>query len=186
MKKYKFTEKDVVLINFDVLFNNIEFEVLNELNNFSLIKDYKINLSNKDTKKIFYHYLIYNLCEEICNNKHKQKKVIVIPPNIREFHEMTNFCDNKELQLFINTLINHIKGKLPIIFYNSTNYIFESDNIHNSGEFEDIINVLSEKCNNISNKSFTFEKIKKFIKRFELTFLSEEYFNSIKTKLLLC
>ena len=28
-------------------------------------------------------------------------------------------------------------------------------------------------------------KIKKFIKQFELTFLSQEYFNSIKTKLLL-
>lgn len=186
MKRYKFTDKDLILINFDVLFNKIEVDILNELSKFHLITDYKFNLSNRDTKKIFYHYMIYEICEEICNNKHNHKKIIVIPPNIRDFHEITKFCDIKELQEFINVIINNIKGKLPIIFYKSSDYIFENDNITNSGEYDDIINILLEKCNNISNRSFTFEKIKKLIKRFELTFLSQEYFNSIKTKLLLC
>jgi len=39
-----------------------------------------------------------------------------------------------------------------------------------------------QKVKNVNNKNFTFEKIKQFAKRNELTFLSNDYLNQFKTK----
>ena len=189
MKKYLFfKENTLLLINFDVLLTTIELNCLNELDKYGLIKDYKIKLSKYDTKKIIYHHVIHGLCEEICNNTHRYKKVIVIPPKIRDFHELTNFCDINDIQTFINKLINKVKTILPFIIFFSNDYIFETDDIntYNTGEFKDILNILSEECDTMANKSINFKQIKQLVSKFKLDFLSQEYFNSIKTKLFLC
>lgn len=184
MKKY-FIEKenDLILINFDNVFSEIEVDCLNDLENFGLIKDYQINLSKKDTKKLIYHHVIHGLCEEIRLNKYNFRKVFIIPPEIRSFHEMTQFCDKKDLQILLDKLIKQLKNSLPFLIYSCDKYIFE-DNI-DYGEREDLIRILSELSDNHSDKGFTFEKIKRFASKFELEFLSKEYFNSIKNTLLL-
>lgn len=185
MKYLNFKQNNILLINFDEVFKGIESECLTELDSYGLIEDYKINLSKRDTKKLIYHHIIHGVCEEIRNNPNKQNKVIVIPPTIRDFHEITEFCDIDTLDKILKTLFKRLSNSLPFLIYFSNDYIFDEVLIPESGETKDIISIITEMSNTISEKSFTFEKIKKFSTQFELEFLSKEYFNCIKTKLLL-
>jgi len=183
MKKFLFyKEKHLLLINFDVLFESIEVDCLNELQEYGLVNNYQINLSKKDTKKIIYHHVIHGLCEEIRNNKHKYKKVIVVPPVLRSFHEITQFCHPEDLEELLRALIKRLNNSLPFVIYTAKDYIFEQEDIH-TGEMEDLTSILSTLCTTFSDKRFTFEKIKRFSEQFDLNFLSKDYFNSIKTTL---
>ncbi len=173
-----------MLINFDVLFKEIEVNCLNELDEYGQINDYQINLSKRDTKKIIYHNIIHGICEEIRLNENKQTKVIVIPPVFREFHQIMNFCDSEHLQILLKGLFKRLQNSLPFLIYFADDFIFD-DYVEESGETKDVVYMILEMTNTLSNKNFTFEKIKKFSNQFELEFLSQEYFNCIKTKLLL-
>ena len=184
MKYLDFKENNLLLINFDEVFKEIETDCLTELDKYGLIEDYKIKLSKRDTKKIIYHCIIHGLCEEIRNNPNKQNKVIVIPPSIRDFHEITEFCEIEDLEKILKVLFKKLSNSLPFFIYFANDFIFDEE-LEEGGETKDMICMINAMCNDISNKNFTFEKIKKFSKRFELEFLSKEYFNCIKTKLLL-
>ena len=179
-----YKEKHLLLINFDIIFSSIQVDCLNELQDYGLVKDYHINLSKSDVKKVIYHHVIHGICEEIRLNKHKDIKVIVIPPTFRPFHEIVKFCNPDILQRLMLTLIKRISNSLPFLIYFADEYIFENES-PDTGKLEDLLNILVEKSHNLRDKSFTFEKIKKFTAKFDLDFLSQEYFNCIKTKLLL-
>lgn len=184
MKKLIFFKKNnLVLINFDSVFTSIETEYLNELQKYSLIQNYKINLSNKDTKKLFYYFLIHGICEEILHNKHNYKKIIVVQPKLSAIHEIIKFCDEEKLQKFLINFFNKIHKSLPFLIWNSNKFIFNEE-LH-PGELEDIESILSGLYDEFSNKRFTFEKIKKLTTEYELDFLSQTYFNSIETRLFL-
>ena len=45
-----------------------------------------------------------------------------------------------------------------------------------------MVNACLSKIKQVSKKDYTFQKIKLFAKRYELTFLSDNYLNCIKTK----
>ena len=55
----------------------------------------------------------------------------------------------------------------------------------NDGKAQTTINSMISKINKIDISKFTFSEIKKFTKRYELTFLNKDYFNRLSTKLLL-
>lgn len=184
MKKYLFfKESNLMLINFEVLFSTIETDCLNDLQEYGLIENYQIDLSKKDTKKIIYHHIIHGICEEVRNNKHKHHKVIVAPTVFLSNHQITQFCNPEEFEILMKLLFKRLKNSLPFIIYSTKDEVFEED--VKSGEMIDLVAILSSLCNNLSNKRFTFEKVKKFSRQFDLNFLSNEYFDSIKTKLLL-
>jgi hypothetical protein len=183
-KLLRIEEENLLLINFDEVFKDIEINCLNELQEYGLLENFKIDLSKRDTKKILYHHIILGLCEEIRLNKDSNKKIVIIPPKIREFHEISQFCNLEELEPIINTLLKKLQRYLPFTMFFSEEYIFDKE-LEHSGERTDLINILSAMYTTNSDKKFTFEKIKKFTSQYELEFLSLEYFNSIKTKLIL-
>jgi len=185
MRKFLFLqENDLLLINFDSLFSEIEVNCLNDLHSYGLVKSFSVNLSKRDVKKLIYHHVIYGMCEEILCNKHNYRKVIVLPPKIREFHELSQFCPLEKLEPLLERLLKQLKNSLPFVIYKADEYLFEETSIDN-GKMQDMIGILSQLCINRTDKKFTFEKIKTFANKFDLTFLSKEYFNSIKTTLLL-
>lgn len=185
MKKFLFLNKHkLLLINFDQLFSDISINYLNDLNEYGLITDYKIKITKLDAKKLLYHHVTYGICEEIKNNKHDYKKIIVIPPEIRPFHEILDFCNKHELENILYGLLKKLQKTLPFVIYFSDSYIFQED-FDNTGEGEEVISILKGKLDKLDNSLFTYEKIKTFANKFDLTFLSKEYFDDIKTRLLL-
>lgn len=178
-------DKNLMLLNFDYLFTKIEIDILNEIQKYNLFVNNQINFSNKDIKKILFHNIIYGMCESIINNDSNYKKAIIIPPNIRTIHEISKFCNTYELEVFITKLSCQIKNKIPFIIYISNSFIFETADDANSGELLDLTNIIFEYIDRISNKTFTFEKIKKFSSQYDLSFLSKTYFDTVKTRLIL-
>jgi len=182
MLKY-INKQNIQLINFDIIFSKIEVILLNDLYQYNLIDNYSINLSNGDVKKLFYHHIIFGICEEILNSDKLYINVIVIPPSIRNFHEIIEFCSSEDINNLLKRLFVSIKSLFPFIIHVSDDYIFEND--VNSGETEELVNILYGMYTDRECAGYTFEKIKKFVDKYDLTFLSKDYFNSVKTRLLL-
>ena len=182
-KYLKIKEKQLVLIDFDEIMSSVEPDCINDLDSYGLVKDYFIDLSKSDVKKVLYHHLIHSICEEIKNNKDKSIKVIVVPPKITEEHEIAQFCDLEKLNKVIFVLMNKLKAYLPFVIHQSDEFIFEKG--LGEAKLDELTCILTQKAHDLENKTFTFEKMKKFARKFELTFLSKEYFNCIKTRLLL-
>ena len=185
MKKYLFNkENNMILINFIHILAEISSECLNDLDTFVLITNYQINLSNRDTKKLVYHHIIHGICEEIQKITHEHRKVIVIPPVLDNSSELAQFCSIDDFDPFVNKLLKSLQNLLPVVLYKSDENLFDGHEI-DSGKMQDILSIMSQLCHIKDSKNFTFEKMKKFSNTFELEFLSKDYFNSIKTKMLL-
>lgn len=185
MTKYIYCAKNnLILINFHAILKEIETNCLNELNNFGLVTDFQINLSNRDTKKLIYHHIIHGLCEEVRLTKTNSMKAIVIPSLINDDHEMIKFCNPEDFELFIHNLLRKLQNMLPFVLYQSKEDIFGDEPV-DSGSMQDIICIITELCSIKDSKTFTYERMKKFASQFDLEFLSNDYFNCIKTKMLL-
>jgi hypothetical protein len=76
---------------------------------------------------------------------------------------------------------------LPVRIFYSTFSLDYLNNKHqqNTGISKETILKIKSLAENRDFESFTFEKIKKFVKKEQLTFLDKTYFNSLKSKQLL-
>lgn len=164
-------DKNITLINLNDLFSEqISSKILNDL------KTYKLTdkpLSNKDVKKLFYHHIIYNITETILNKSSNSKPILLLSDS--QFTTQIDICkyyDELELLSFIAKLISKLETMLPVRVVYITACTPASM----------IIDASMQKVKTVSSKNFTFEKIKLFAKRNELTFLSNDYLNQFKTK----
>jgi len=174
-------EHKLALVPFEDIFIHIEKNFLNDLLLYDLLKDNKIDLRKKDTKKLIYHHLIYNICEEIINIKRKYKVDVCITYNSIYKESDSEICSYIDCNILYDQLIRTIKNiekTLYITFY----HLNENININNleSGEVIDILNLIITKMSRASTgKNVNFSKIRDFVKKFELTFLDEQYFRQI-------
>ena len=87
----------------------------------------------------------------------------------------------------MTAILRKIEKLLPIKFYISKysieylNHLIEK----NDGKAQTTINSMISKVNSLDISKFTFNNIKKFTKKYDLTFLNKDYFNRLSTKLLL-
>ena len=92
-----------------------------------------------------------------------------------------------EILTFLSNLLRKIEKLLPIKFYISKfsleylNYLIDKDD----GKAHTTINSMILKINKIDITKFTFSKMKNYTKRYELSFLNNDYFNRLSTKLLI-
>jgi hypothetical protein len=174
------------LVDFsDIFTSQIETNLLNDLDSYNLIKDHKININNRDVKRLLYHHIIHGLCEHVLSIKEEEKIVIVystITEPTAHLHEYTS-----DLMTFLNKFVIRISGMLPIKIlqldekFDTINEIMTLQ----TGECYEIINnakILSEK---FDTESFTFSKARYFAKKYGLDFLSNNYFKQIKHKQLI-
>ena len=174
------------LIDFSEIFKSrIETDILNDLDSYKLIKDDKININNRDVKRLLYHHIIHGLCDHVLSIKEEEKVVIVystITEPTAHLHECTT-----DFMLFLNKFVTRISKMLPIKIlqidekFDTINEIMTLQ----TGECYEIINnakILSEK---FDVESFTFSKARYFAKKHGLEFLSNNYFKQIKHKQLI-
>lgn len=154
------------------------------------LNTYKINdirIKNKDFKKLFTHSLIHSLCEEIINSKTLEKTVIYFNTTTLPHTELNKTINDEELINFIEKIILKIRKLLPIkIFITSNTFDYFAQLVHkNDAKAIEIVNNIRSLCEKIKLEKYTFQKIRSYSKRFGLTFLSDVYFNNIKSKQLL-
>lgn len=124
----------------------------------------------KDVKRYIYHFLTRALCDAIINCT-DGKPIIIVRSGIGEL---------------FRGILDKLCKLLPIRVYREEFHCCEGGSDFDLGDIE--IDYLD--MNKLINcqpqcKTYSFEKIKKFADKNGLTFLSEEYFNQLRTKQLL-
>lgn len=176
---------NIDLIDLISLISECEIFILRDLDKFGLVDSTGANFKKRDVKIVFYFYILKHVCDYIIDTKSKNKCVFFYNKKCLNESELAIFdrCDTSKWRFgqFLLTLINKLNNILPTLFYLSDDLCFGEIDI-NTGECEDLASSIKSKLVTKSNKLFTFEKSKKFVKQFDLTYLDEQYFNQVKIK----
>ena len=173
----------------DIFKSKIETPLLNDLESHHLIKQDKINIKNRDTKRLFYHHIIHELCEHVLSVKGNNKLVIVYSTTTVPSNDVHKYIAESDLMNFSNKFIDRISKMLPIkILQVDTTFRDVSDIIDlQTGECFELINNAIHLSESFDIGSFSFAKARYFSKKYGLTFLSNNFFKQIKQKqLILC
>lgn len=167
------------------LVDTITREWIDHLYEFSLID------SKKTTKfKVFYHFFIKKVCDKLLNSSNSTKKILFLTLEsektsnivLRNRISQSNI-EESEFFTMIKGLIHKIERNFPIKFVVSTKTYQKYVDFLNKTPGK--INFLRLKLEKNDFTKFTYNKILNFTKKYELTWLTENYFNSFKSKLLL-
>ena len=174
---------NLLLINFKKPFAEIETKFLNDCTEFGLLKNKKINYRNKDTKRILQHHVIHEICNEVLRHT-KYKSVIFYRPFQKDdIFEILQYSNLKDLNKQLLLIVTKIKKLLPIqtaVFDKEISFHGLKEKLNKKdGETVDLVNKIL--CQMVPT-NLSFAKIKKWTKKEGLTFLSENYFNQLKTK----
>jgi hypothetical protein len=164
---------------------NIVREWIDYLYEFSLISS-----SKKIKTNLFYHFFIKKVCDLLINSSNSTKKILFITllneknTNITLKNRIKQ-AEYSDIDFYnmIRGLISKLERNFPLKFVISSktfkNYIDFLQK--NSGK----VNYLRLKLEKYDFTKFTYSKIINFTKKYDLTWLTENYFNDFKSKLLL-
>ena len=177
MSVYLSLTGDVNILKLNDLFNIVtQSNILNDLCKYKLLtKGICI-----DTKRIFYHHVIHDICESYLASKGRS---IVFFNYTQLDNCLFDYLTEEEVLALLSSVIAKIEAFLPIRVYRSRYSI--GSLVHklstNDGRALNILENLKE----ISLKSPvtpSFQKIKNFTKKYGLTYLNKEYFDNLNTK----
>lgn len=171
------------VVNFSSLFKKkIEPLLLADLRKYSCISGNKIE---RTTRRFFQHHIIHEMCEyAMRSNQHK----IIFYVNLNDLidTETWDLFSECDLRTLLIKLIKTIQTKLPLRVYISA-YTFDYfADTYKSGK--NIALKVYEDIDFIANKdtsAFLFDKIKTYVKKADLNFLDQVYFNQLRSKMLL-
>lgn len=169
------------LIDYREVLIRCERDIINDLHSYQLLEP--LNLSKSDTKKIMYHHVIHSICEAVMNTNTKNK--VLVYNNLNNISlELFKYSTRGQTLDFLNILTNKIKRLLPIKIYDhEDDYdMFVDQCNENRGELRSRASMIEQFLRKHQDRRFDFENARKFAKKFELTYLSHQYFNDIKIK----
>lgn len=183
-----FEQFNLTLISFESIFRTIEVDLINDLAKYQLIPAKRVT---RDIKKLLYHHVFYGISEYLLNLKSKERVILLKDIQLDlSNHLITQHFDKDTIQKYVDQSVTQVAKLLPVSIYNCENINVNTlkglykDRNGNVVEFvERIRSFMWSK--DFMRSYYTFAKVKGFAKRNELTFLSEKYFNQLKTKQLL-
>jgi hypothetical protein len=170
------------LLSFNTLFiEQVERQIINDLHKYQLLTK---KLTNGDIKKLFIHHIFFSVCEQLLKEKALEKSILYYNISSLSCRELYQYFEPKDVQKLIKTIINKIKRLLPVRFYENELELKELEVQINkkSGISQEIINNIRYYVDSYDTHRFTFSKIRLYAKKNGLTFLSKEYFNTLKIK----
>jgi hypothetical protein len=169
---------NLCLLNFFDILGNCENEISNDLHQYELLDN--LSYQNIDTKKILYYHIILHICETFIHKLTFNKVILVYNEMDLTKSLLVKYSNKQRTLSFLTNTLNKIGNILPIKLYKS-NVMFNTmrDILDNDdGERIELISELQQ----VTNKVDSFQKVKKFAQKYELTFLSREFFRRVKTK----
>jgi hypothetical protein len=177
--KLELEQHNITVLSFNTLFaEKYQLNIANLLRSYNLIED---KITSKDVTKIFYHSLIHDISETLLQ-EYAGKPLLVFNSKFIQPCDLTYYYDEETLVQFLIKFFNKLEKMLPIKICVVDEDVFALD--VKDDKVNLILNGCIQQCCNKDNKSFTLEKIKKFAKKYDLTFLDKDYLNRFKTKLL--
>lgn len=179
----------VCIINFRHIFNKCYKDIVSDLFDYDIYHD--VNARRIDTRRIYYYHLIKGVCDHVLSIKTNNKVIIYYSSkDIQcDFKQCQNkkrrvtreHATNSDFTLFITRFFKQLKGLLPVRVYVSdvkfSTFIQYFNN--NKGKY---IEALNKMRSTKANKKFDFERVKKFSEKYNLTYLTNDYFNQVKVK----
>ena len=141
----------------------------------------------KPHKKCQKFYIIKKICDFLRESKEYNRLVFYFNIDGMPKTEITEYCNNFRFKSFIYTIARKLNQLFPVKFYFGEIQFAEFGYIksRNTGEIKDIIMQIREKIKSFKVESYTFNKIKLFTEKYELTYLSEGYFDQVKVKVIM-
>lgn len=168
------------LINYADILKQSEVNIINDLNMYDLLDD--VSLKSKDVKRIFFHHIIKNVCDVVLSKRTSSRAVLFY--NDQEFDlELFNYKDKDLLLKFLRQLTKKIQSMIPLcVYYTQDSFgCFQNKNRY-SGLLKEKCSVIEQLITDHDTTRYNFAKVKRFAIENELTYLSEVYFYSMKTK----
>jgi len=172
----------LTVINFSSLYvTSIEAEFLSDLTKY-LPNTTEITA---DVRRLLYHHVIYGVCEAVKKDSFGPRCIIYFCATDLL---CTRTCDALSAGVTdtFNKILKDIRNKLPIRVYQTKTpfeyYIFLKSNNKNRGIsiMEDLVLYACK-----DQPQYTFNKIKKYASKKGLTFLNQNYFNNITSRMLI-
>jgi hypothetical protein len=135
-------------------------------------------------KRLIKHHVIHMICERIRKaNSHGNLRTIIYA-NKEEF-EATSNLPNVYVERVVWHALSDVESKLPIRIYFAKYSYSDFVNPHISTGLVKEVKVALSDLTEKDFSSFTFEKVRKFSEKEGLNYLSKEYFQSLKAKLIM-
>jgi len=177
---------NIRLLDFNAIYKKYaEPKLIEDIDKFNLIKNDQLNIKGSDVRRLFYHHIIFELCEYILTVRGKEKVIIVYCDKIPPRTDLLKYVPFNDLVTFFNTLIKRIAKILPlkILLTNLTFSVIRRNK--NSGEIGDILSAAKAIADKYDITNFTYSKARYFAAANGLEYLSNNYFKKIKTKQLI-
>lgn len=171
------------VVNFGSLYKKkIEPLLLADLRKYSCTGEGKME---KTARRFFQHHIIHEMCEYVIGSK-QHKVVFYININDLVDTETWDLFADGAIRKLLGSLTKTIQSKLPLRVYTS-DYTFDCfvDSYKSGKNIALKINVDIELLASRDTSSFLFDKIKTYVKKTDLSFLDQVYFNRLRSKMLL-
>lgn len=182
----------ITLVDGLSIIEQCQYDIISDIEMYEMLdKQRHININKIDTQRVFYFYILKNICDIVMKSNTSTRCVVILNNNcVSEYSfdiiklygvETDKFCS------FISRLFKHMNNILPTQFYiqHDQTCFNQLEDISTPGEYREMINDILAQHDKKSRKVFTFEKAKKFIDKYGLTYLNNEYFGKVKIKSLM-
>jgi hypothetical protein len=182
-------QTDCVFINFDVLLERALIKAIDNLLELGLfdIEDIRINLNNTNVKNVFRHFVMFEVCESIIKCPFDGYRVIYhfLPLNLsRKYVTKVADVDMDQLESLIMRILHDMGKYLPIVLYKGNLGFSEFQTLLDTsgGEQVECINDITKTMKRFDPTSFNFSDIRRYTRKYRLNFLSNDYFDQLRTK----
>ncbi len=175
------SELNLILVDFQDCHKRYEYDLSDKLFDLNITGDIS---HNSDAIRIIYHYTIKGVIDYI--NSVNSNNKIVIYFNKTQFYDSIIFNQvdyDSYMQIIIN-LFNKIKSILPIkvvVSCKSLAFLQELVSKDDGRAMSTIIKIYHT-VSTFKVENFTFEKMKKFASKYDLTFLHSTFFNNVQNQ----
>lgn len=180
IRKIDFDEYGICLLSGNAIARESSIGTINNLNSFNI----DLNLSKHVVKRFIHSNLIYEICEAILNCKTTNKIVVYYNSTDEDFSWFNDFFDSKDLVKFFGNSFKKYEKMLPIKIFNgkvTLEYITNEYKFNNE-DVRILLNTIKQYNENKVEGTKNFKKAKTFLDKYQLTYLSKNYFNTVKSK----
>ena len=173
--------QNVCLLNLNVIIRYCSITTINNLNSYGI----ECNIKNTLCKKFIISDLIHEMCESLNNLKTTNKVVFYFNKEDKDFNWYNEFFNSEELSTFFVKLCKTIEKNIPLRIFTGKVSVEYIDSEISNPEIVLLINEISLYVQKHNLRPVTFAKARKFLDKYKLTFLSNKYFTTIKSKQLM-
>lgn len=180
MQSVEFDDYNICLIDVNQIIRDNGVFIINQINSFGI----ELCLSKHVVKKLFHSFIIHQLCEITIKCKTNNKIVLYYNKEDKNFGWLNDFFDKQLLAKFFLSSLKMYSKVFPLRIFTGkvTLQYVQKELQENNEDIKVMLTEIKKLTENTKIKNYWFKKSKQFVEKYELKFLSRDYFTTIKSK----